>query len=168
MGELRQYHSGLKVSSIKVLPKGDFVITGVSLQDVLILQSETKMKEALAQKVKISLPKAFQTSKVSTESLAVKEVPTNITEAKFKEFLDLNKISYAKAERLKSETDGRVLPIFQHLLEITDLDKAEDLTSQNLVWNVTDIVYKVEEFRASISVMRVLQLPMFRPLGENL
>ena len=30
MGELRQYHPGLKVSSIKALPKGDFVITGDS------------------------------------------------------------------------------------------------------------------------------------------
>ena len=127
-GELRQYHSGLKVSSIKVLPKGDFVINGVSLQDVLILQSETKMKAALVQKVKISLLKAFQTSKVSTKSLA------DITEEEFKEFLDLNKISYAKAERLKSETNGRVLPIFQ--LEITYPNKAEALTSQNLVCNV--------------------------------
>ena len=98
MGELRQYHAGLKVSSIKALPKGDFAIIGDSLQDVLILESETKMKAALGQKVKIGLPKAFQTNKVSTKSLAVKGVPTDITEAEFKEFLDLNKISYAKAE----------------------------------------------------------------------
>ena len=42
MGELRQYHPGLKVSSIKALPKGDFVIIGDSLQDMLILQCETK------------------------------------------------------------------------------------------------------------------------------
>ena len=113
MGELRQYHPGLKVSSIKALPKGDFVLVGDSLQDVIILQSETKMKAALGQKVKISLPKAFQTNKVSTKSLTVKGVPADITEADFKEFLDLNKISYAKAERLKSKKDGRVLPVFQ-------------------------------------------------------
>ena len=61
MGELRQYQPGLKVSSIKALPKGHFVIVGDLLQDVIILQSETKMKAALGQKVKISLPKAFQT-----------------------------------------------------------------------------------------------------------
>ena len=72
MGELRQYHPGLKVSSIKALPKGDFVLVGDSLQDLIILQSETKMKAAFGQKVKISLPKAFQTNKVSTKSLAVK------------------------------------------------------------------------------------------------
>ena len=113
MGELRQYYPGLKVSSIKALPKGDFVLVGDSLQDVIILQSETKMKAALGQKVKISLPKAFQTNKVSTKSLTAKGVPADITEADFKEFLDLNKISYAKAERLKSKKDGRVLPVFQ-------------------------------------------------------
>ena len=73
---------------------------------MFILQSETKMKAVLGQKVKVSLPKAFQTSKVSNKSLAVKGVPTDITEAEFKEFLDLNKISYAKAERLKSKNDG--------------------------------------------------------------
>ena len=84
MGELRQCLPGLKVSSIKALPKGDFVIIGDSLQDVLILQCETKMRAALGQKVKISLPKAFQTNKVLTRSLAVKGVPTDITEAEFR------------------------------------------------------------------------------------
>ena len=63
----------------------------------------------------------------------------------FKEFLDLNKITYAKAKRLKSKKDGRVLTIFQ--LEIGDPAEAEALLSQNLVCNVTGIVYKVEEFR---------------------
>ena len=56
------------------------------------------MKAALGQNVKVSLPKAFQKSKVQNESLAVKGLPTDITEAAFKEFLDLNKINYAKAE----------------------------------------------------------------------
>ena len=98
MGELRQYYPSLKVSSIKALPKGNFVIIGDSMQEVILLQSETKMKAALGQKVKVSLPKAFQTSNVQNRSLAVKGVPTDITEAEFKEFFDLNKISFAKAE----------------------------------------------------------------------
>ena len=106
MGELRQYHPSFpvssistKVSSIKELPKGDFLIIGDSIQDVIILQNETKMKAALGQKVKISLPKVFQTSKAQNKRLAVKGVPTDITETEFKEFLGLNKINYAKAER---------------------------------------------------------------------
>ena len=117
------------------------------------------MKVALGQKVKISLLEAFQTNKVSTKSLAVKGVPTDITKAEFKELLDLKKISYAKAERLKSKKDGRVLPIFQ--LEITDPDEAEALISQNLACNVTGIVYKVEEFRAPVSVMQCYNCQCF-------
>ena len=56
MGELKQYHSSLKVSSIKELPKGDFIVIGDSVPDMIILQNESKMKAALSQKVQVSLP----------------------------------------------------------------------------------------------------------------
>ena len=100
IGELRQYHHSLNVSQIKELPKGDFLVIGDSMQDVFTLQSETKMKTALGKNVKVSLPKAFQTDKTQSKSLAIKGVPTDITDKEFLEFLDLNKINYAKAERL--------------------------------------------------------------------
>ena len=61
MGELRQYHPGLKISRIKELPKGDFIVIGDSVQDIIILQNESKMKAALDKNIRISLPKAFQT-----------------------------------------------------------------------------------------------------------
>ena len=96
--------------------------------------------------MKASLPKAFQANKQQTKSLAVKGVPTDVSDSEFIEFLDLNKITFAKAERLKSKKNGRVLPIFR--LEISDPTVAEALISQNLVCHVTGIVYKVEEFRA--------------------
>ena len=80
----------------------------------------------------------------------MKGVPTDFTDSEFTEFVDLNKISYAKAERLKSKTDGRVLPIFR--LEINDPTKAEALLSQNLFCQVAGIVYKVEEFWSPVSV----------------
>ena len=51
---------------------------------------------------------------------------------------NLNKINYAKADRLKIKKDGRVLPLFQ--LEISNPDEAEALLSQNLMCNVTGIV----------------------------
>ena len=159
MGELRQYHPCLKVSNVKELPKGDFLLIGDSIQNVVILQNESKMKAALGQKAKVRLPKAYQTNKVPNKRLAVKGVPTDKTETELKEFLDLNKISYAKAERLKSQKDGRVLPIFR--LEVTDPTEANALTSQNLVCNVTGIVYKVEEFRAPISVMQCYNCQSF-------
>ena len=143
MGELRQFHPSLKISQIKELSKGDFLIIGDSVQDTIILQSKSKMKAGLSTNVKVSLPKDFQTKKVQTKSLPVKGVPADKTDSEFHEFLDLNKINYAKAERLKSKTagktDGRVLPIYQ--LEINDPTEAETLISQNLVCNVTGIVH---------------------------
>ena len=88
---MRQYHPSLKISRIKELPKGDFVAIGDSMQDVSILQNESKMKAALGKNVKInSLPKVFQTSKGQTKRLAIKGVPTDLTDIEFKELLDLN------------------------------------------------------------------------------
>ena len=43
-------HSSLKVSQIKELPKGNFLVIGDSMQHVIILQSETKMKAAQGKK----------------------------------------------------------------------------------------------------------------------
>ena len=105
MGELRQFHPSLKISQIKELSKGDFLIIGDSVQNIIILQSESKMKAALGKniKVKVSLPKSLPNKKAQTKSLAVKGVPTDITDSEFQEFLDLNKINCAKAERLKSK-----------------------------------------------------------------
>ena len=165
LGELRQYHPSLRINHIKELPKGDFLIIGDSVQNMIILQSESKMKAALGQKVKVSLPKAFQINKAHTKSLVVKGVPTDISESEFKEFLDINKISYAKAERLKSQKDGRVLPIFQ--LDISDPAEAEAILSQNLACNITGIVYQVEEFRKPVSVMQCFNCQSFGHSAKN-
>ena len=81
LGELRQYHPSLRINHIKELPKGDFLIIGDSVQDMIILQSESKMKAALGQKVNVSLPKSFQINKAHTKRLVVKGVPTDITES---------------------------------------------------------------------------------------
>ena len=37
MGESRQFHPSLKISQIKELPKGDFLVIGDSVLDVIIL-----------------------------------------------------------------------------------------------------------------------------------
>ena len=165
MGELRQFHPSLKVSQVKELPEGDLLIIGDSMQDVIILQSENKMKAALGKNVKVSLPKAYQTSKTQNKILAIKGVPTDITDNEFKEFLDLNKINYAKAELLESKKDGRVLPIFQ--LEITDPDEAEALLSQNLTCNLTGIIYKVEDFQQPVSVTQCFNCQSFGHSAKN-
>ena len=165
MGELTQYHPSLKVFEIKELPKGDYLVIGDSMQDIIILQSEIKMKVILGKNVKVSLPKAFQTNKTQSKSLAIKGVPTDITDKEFLEFLDLNNINYAKAERPESKKDGRVLPIFK--LEIYGPTEAEALPSQNLACNVTGIVYRVEEFRQPISVTQCFNCQSFGHSAKN-
>ena len=82
------------------------------MQDVIILQSESKMKAALCKNVKVSLPIAFQTNEAQTKSLATKGVSIDITDTEFLEFLDLNKISYAKAECLKRKKMVRFFQYF--------------------------------------------------------
>ena len=161
MAELRQHHPSLKISKVKGLAKGDLLVVGDSPQDTVILQTESKMKAALGKNV----TKAYQTTQAKKKCLAVKGVPTDITVNEFKEFFDLNKITYAKAERLKSKKDGRVLPIFQ--LEISDPAEAEALLSQNLVCNVTGIVYKVEEFRQPVSVRQCFNCQCFGHSAQN-
>ena len=165
MGQLRQHHPSLKVSQVKELPKGDLLIIGDSMQDMLILQNENKMKAALGKNVRISLPKAYQINSSQNKCLAVKGVPTDISESDFLDFLNLNKISYAKAERLKSKKDGRVLQIFK--LEISDPAEAEALVSQNLMCNVTGIVYQVEEFRRPTSVTQCFNCQSFGHSAKN-
>ena len=101
------------------------------------------MKACLGQKV-------YQTAK-PIKSLVVKGVPAEVTAQEFKEFLDLNKISYAKAERLISKKDGRVLEMFK--FETKDDIEAEALVPENLSCPISGI-YRVEEFRTPISVQQ--------------
>ena len=88
------------------------------MQDVVIFKSDMKIKAAPGRNVKVSLPNAFQNNKTQNKSLAIKGVPTDTTDEEFREFLDIKKFNYSKADRLKSKKDGRVLPIFK--LEIND------------------------------------------------
>ena len=58
-----------------------------------------------------------------------------------------------------------MLPFFR--LEINDPTEAEALISQNLVCNVTGIVYKVEEFRQLISVSQCFNCQNFGHSAKN-
>ena len=69
MGELRQYHPSLKVSKVKELPKDDLLVIGDSVQDIVILQNENKMKAALGQNVKITYPKSTKSTEHKTKVL---------------------------------------------------------------------------------------------------
>ena len=148
MSELKQFHPNIKVSKALERKNNSFLIIGDTPRDVGILQSERKMKACADGKIKINLPKAYQTAKPK-KSLVLKGVPTEVTEQELKEFHDLN---YAKAERLTSKEDSRVLEIFK--LEIKDDTEAEALITENLTCPITGIIYRVEEFRTPISVQQ--------------
>ena len=52
-------------------------------------------------------------------------------------------------------------------LEISDPAEAEALLSQNLMCNVTGIVYKVEEFRQPVSVRQCFNCQCFGHSAQN-
>ena len=151
MSELSQYHPELRVSRVKDLPNKGFFIIGNTPRDVIILQNETKMKACLGKNLKISLPKAYQ-NKDKSKTLVVKRVPTEFTNDEFKQVLDHNKIKHAKAERMKSKRDGRMLQMFQ--IELSDPAEAEAIISSKITCPQTGIIFKMEEFRAPISVQQ--------------
>ena len=151
MSELSQYHPELRVSRVKDLPKQGFLIVGNTPRDVIILQNETKMKACLGKNLQISLPKAYQ-NKDKSKTLVVKGVPTEFTNDEFKQVLDHNKIKHAKAERMKSKRDDRILQMFQ--IELSDPAEAEAIISSKITCPQTGIIFTVEEFRAPISVQQ--------------
>ena len=63
INKLKQFHPNIKVSKVLEKKTKSFLIIGDTPRDIGILQSESKMKACLGQKVKISFPKAYQTSK---------------------------------------------------------------------------------------------------------
>ena len=73
MRDLSHYHPGLRVSRVKDLSNKIFIIGNIP-RDVLIFQSEIKMKACVGQNVKISFPKDYET-KEKSKTFVVKGVP---------------------------------------------------------------------------------------------
>ena len=109
------------------------------------------MKACLSKNIKISLPRAYQ-NKDKSKTLVVKGVPTESTNDEFKQVLDHNKMKHAKAERMQSKRDARILQMFQ--VELSDPAEAEAIISSNIICPQTGIIFNVEEFRAPISVQQ--------------
>ena len=53
-------------------------------------------------------------------------------------------------------------------LEIKDDIEAEALITENLTCPITGIIYRAKEFRTPIGCIAVLELPKFRPFGQNM
>ena len=112
MSELRQYHPSLRVFQIRQSSKG-WIFIGDTSEDFAILQSETKTKQVFGPKVKVSLPKSYHSADASKSKFLVFKGVSNITIKDFQELLDFNKISHAKAERMKSKRTGKDLPFIK-------------------------------------------------------
>ena len=61
MSELRQYHPSLTVFHIKQSKNG-WIFIGDTLKYCNILQSEAKMKQVFGPKVKVTLPRSYQSA----------------------------------------------------------------------------------------------------------
>ena len=114
--------------------------------------------------LKTSLPKAYQ-NKDKSKTLVVKGVPTEFTIDEFKQVLYHNKIKHAKAERMKSKKDGRMLQMFQ--IELSDPAEAEAIISSKITCPQTGIIFKMEEFRAPISVQQCYNCQNFGHSAKN-
>ena len=159
MSELRQYHPSLRVFQIRQSSKG-WIFIGDTLKDFAILQSETKMKQVFGPKVKVSLPKSHHSADASKSKISIfKGVSHNITIKDFQELLDFNKISHAEAERMKSRRTGKGLPFIK--IKSDDPKQAKALLSGGLVCQKTGIIFWVEEFKTTPSILQCFKCQGF-------
>ena len=73
--------------------------------------------------------------------------------------------THPRTNEVEVPPGGRVLPIFR--LEIKDPTEAEALITQNLVCQVTGIVYEVEEFRSPVSGTQCYNYQSFGHSAKN-
>ena len=165
MSELRQYHPNFRILQINQTKNG-WIFVGDTPKDFAILQSEPKMQQVFGKKVKMSLPKSYDSADVKKETVLVfKGVSNNITLEDFKELLDFNKITHAEAERMKSKRTGRDLPFIK--IKCDNPKQAEALISGGLICQKTGIIFKVEEFRITPSIQQCFNCQGFGHNTQN-
>ena len=84
--------------------------------------------------------------------MVFKGVSINITINEFKELLDFNKITHGEAERMKSRRTGKDLPFIK--IKSDDPKQAEALISGGFVCQKTGIIFRVEEFKTTPSILQ--------------
>ena len=159
MSELRQYHPRFRVFQIRQSSKG-WIFIGDTPGDFAILQSETKLKQVFGPKVKLSLPKSYHSADASkSKFLVFKGVSNNITIKDFQELLDINKISHAEAERMKSKRTDKDLPFIK--IKSDDPKQVEALLSRGLVCQKTGIIFRVDQFKTTPSILQFFKCQGF-------
>ena len=175
MVELRQHHPSLKVSQVKELPKGDLLIIGDSMQDMLILQNETKMKAALGKNVRISLPKAYQINKSQNKCFAaIMKLFEWVIEKRLRKHLEDNGFfsKYQSGFRKSKSTNDHLFRLSQTIMEsfnrgehviapFLDVEKAFDNVWHNgLRYKIyqLDLPTKLCRWLSDFPVGRVIQV----------
>ena len=97
--------------------------------------------------------------------MVFKGVSINITIDEFKQLLDFNKITYAEAERMKSKRTGKDLPFIK--IKSEDPKQAEALISGGFVCQNTGIIFKVEEFKTTPSILQCYECQGFGHKAPN-
>ena len=124
------------------------------------------MKQVFKPKVKVSLPKSYHSADASTSKFLVfKGVSINITTDEFKELLDFNKITHAEAERMKSKRTGKDLPFMK--IRSDDPKQAKALISGGFVCQKTGIIFRVEEFKTTPSILQCYKCQGFGHKAPN-
>ena len=97
--------------------------------------------------------------------MVVKGVSNKISLEDFKQLLDFNKITHAEAERMKSKRTGRDLPFIK--VKCDNPKQAEALISGGLICQKAGIIFKVEEFRITLSIQECFKCQGFRQKAQN-
>ena len=111
------------------------------------------MQQVFGPNVKVSLPKSYHSADAAKGKVLVfKGVSSNITPDDFKELLDFNKINHAEAERMKSKRSDRDLPFIK--IKCDNPKQSEALLSGGLVCQKAGIIFRVEEFKTTPSILQ--------------
>ena len=92
-------------------------------------------------------------------------VSANITIKDFKEPLDFNKVNHAEAERMKSKRTGKNLPFIKIISDYPE--QAEAQISGGLVCQKTGIMFRVEEFKKTPSILQCFKCQGFGHKAPN-
>ena len=114
----------------------------------------------------MSLPKSYHSADASKiKYLVFKGVSNNISVNEFKELLDFNKITHAEAERMKSKRSGKELPFMK--IKSDNPKQAEALILGGLVCQKTNIIFRVEEFKTTPSILQCFKCQGFGHKAPN-
>ena len=124
------------------------------------------MQQVFGKNAKVSLPTSYYSAGATKRKILVfKGVSNNVTLDDFKILLDLNELTHAESERMKSKRSGRDLLFIK--IKFDNVKQAEALISGELICQKTGIIFKVEEFRTTPSIQQCFKWQGFGHKAPN-